>query len=127
MKKAETKTVYKAILHNNDGTILYNHGDGRGLVLQPFDPKTGQPIRTHKSTALYRHFDRNGVLLYIGISMSAMARMCQHNHASYMWTDDIATMTIDWLESREQALEAEKAAIIAEKPMYNIVHNRCKE
>ena len=31
---------------------------------------------------LYRHFDCDGVLLYVGISLSTVARLCEHKHSS---------------------------------------------
>ena len=114
------KMQFRAILGINDKPLKFNHGDGKGLVSIPFDDLE---IEDGKRTALYRHFDAKGNLLYIGISASAMARMCQHKQAAYKWTDDIATMTVEWLDSRYSALRAERDAIIAEKPMYNINHN----
>lgn len=102
----------------------YNHGDGRGLVSQPFDLLTGLPIINPARTSLYRHFDVHDNLLYVGISLNAMARMSQHTGAYYTWTEDVATMKIEWFESRELALAAEKIAIKKEKPRHNIIHNK---
>ena len=74
---------------------------------------------------LYRHFDEDGVLLYIGISLSSMHRLSQHQNAS-AWYGDIANMTIEKFDSREEVLIAEKNAIIEEKPKHNIKHNMQK-
>jgi len=73
--------------------------------------------------ALYRHYDKNDALLYVGISLSSIARMVQHKQKAD-WTGDAVKMTTEWLDSREEALEAEKIAIKEESPLYNIVHNR---
>lgn len=79
-----------------------------------------------KRTALYRHFDATGKLLYIGISLSAVHRLKQHT-IDKAWADDIASMTVEQYGSREEALEAERDAIIAEKPLWNVMHNKKSE
>lgn len=74
-------------------------------------------------TVLYRHFDAAGCLLYVGISLSAVNRLKQHV-ADKEWACDIATVTVQQYPTREDALDAEKAAIIAEKPLWNVIHNK---
>ena len=74
-------------------------------------------------TALYRHFDAGGELLYVGISLSPAYRLSQHRDASH-WFPRVATVTIEWLPSRDEALRAERAAIQSEHPQCNIVHMR---
>lgn len=68
-------------------------------------------------TALYRHFDASGTLLYVGISLSAVARLSQHGRKP--WFDAIDTMTVEYFDDRFSALRAERAAIISEKPSFN--------
>lgn len=75
-----------------------------------------------KKTALYRHFDKSGVLLYIGISSSATARAVQHHNGS-RWADLIARIDVEHYDTREEALAAESAAIKTEKPPFNVVGN----
>ena len=70
---------------------------------------------------LYRHFDKDGVLLYVGISISAVYRLGGHRNAS-SWYSDIARVEIERHESRESALVAEKEAIQKELPKHNIQH-----
>lgn len=73
-------------------------------------------------TQLYRHFDTKGLLLYVGISLRAIHR--QHEHAkSKDWFAKIANITIEEFPDRDSAIEAEKKAIIHERPLYNVVHN----
>lgn len=72
-------------------------------------------------TALYRYFDADGRLLYVGVSLSGIARQSQHQSASH-WYADHASMTTEWFATRSEALEAERMAIITEKPIYNVVH-----
>lgn len=72
-------------------------------------------------TALYRHFDAGGRLLYIGISLSPTYRLAQHRGCS-AWFRDIASVTIQWFPDRPAALDAEREAIRAENPEFNTVH-----
>ena len=66
-------------------------------------------------TQLYRHFDKEDNLLYVGISFSSLLRLSQHKSLS-SWYDQISRVTIENFENREQALEAETKAILNEKP-----------
>jgi len=70
---------------------------------------------------LYRHFDKVGDLLYIGVSKSAFTRASQHKFSS-TWFRDIATIAIEHHKTRASALSAERKAIINERPKYNIDH-----
>lgn len=71
---------------------------------------------------LYRHFDVDGRLLYVGISNSAIARLKEHQHGHSHWVDEIAHMTVETFPSREIALAMERWAIQREKPLHNIAH-----
>jgi excinuclease UvrABC nuclease subunit len=75
---------------------------------------------------LYRHFDCNGTLLYVGISLNAINRTYAHIKTCE-WTELIANISVHPYSTREDALEAEKIAIANEKPQFNIYHNgqRC--
>jgi predicted DNA-binding transcriptional regulator AlpA/predicted GIY-YIG superfamily endonuclease len=72
-----------------------------------------------RRTALYRHFDYEGRLLYIGVAYDPDQRW--HTHASSTWRHlvDRSRTTIEWYESRELAEEAEDKAIAEEKPPHN--------
>jgi hypothetical protein len=74
---------------------------------------------TDNPVSLCRHFDFEGRLLYVGISLSALTRLAQHRRESY-WYDHIARVEIEHFETREEALEAEAEAIRHEKPLHNI-------
>jgi hypothetical protein len=73
-------------------------------------------------TNLYRHFDADGNLLYVGISLSALTRLYAHGKAA--WYNDIKNVTIENYPTKRMALDAEKNAIKTEKPMHNIMHNK---
>ncbi len=68
---------------------------------------------------LYRHFDQHGHLLYVGQSISALARLLSHK--SSPWIADIAFVSIDRYESADALNEAEAVAIAHEAPIYNRV------
>ena len=72
---------------------------------------------------LYRHFDRHGTLLYVGVSLSAVTRMRGHRNVS-SWYDQITRVEIETYRTRREALDAEKKAILLEGPLYNIASTR---
>ena len=74
---------------------------------------------TATRTKVYRHFDKDGALLYVGVSLNAVVRLSQHKRVSH-WFDEIHNITIESFETRKQALDAETKAIQEEKPKYNI-------
>ena len=75
-------------------------------------------------TALYRHFDAYGDLLYVGISLSAVARLAQHKSAP--WFQDITDIKVEWFDDREDAEIAEIQAIRTEFPEHNVIHREGK-
>ena len=79
----------------------------------------------HDSTDLYRYFDAEGRLLYVGISFSAIARAAQHRQLKGWWRD-VANMTVTHLLTRRDAEQAEREAIITEKPIHNVSHSTGK-
>jgi hypothetical protein len=74
---------------------------------------------TPTATALYRHFDSEGCLLYVGISLNAIARLANHRLTSH-WFETVARVEIERFRSRQAALAAERKAIRTEKPLHNI-------
>lgn len=78
-------------------------------------------IAERESTALYRHFDAAGNLLYVGISLNAVARLYQHSIGA-KWFRDIARIEVEWHPSRSAAAAAEIAAIRSERPLHNTAH-----
>lgn len=77
--------------------------------------------RDNSTYSLYRHFDADHNLLYVGISLSTLQRIGEHK-SSAVWFDLIALVTIERFSNKAKALEAEKAAIKNEGPFYNVVH-----
>lgn len=58
---------------------------------------------------LYRHYDAEGALLYVGISSRPGYRLSQHEERSAWWKD-IARVDLEKFESRAAALLAEAEA-----------------
>lgn len=73
-----------------------------------------------KQTKLYRHFDVHGRLLYVGISLSAVSRLSQHNKNAH-WEGKIARVEVEKYPNRQEALRAEAWAIELEQPLHNTV------
>jgi hypothetical protein len=70
---------------------------------------------------LYRHFDKDGDLLYVGISLSAVDRSKQHRNGSDWWPE-VASITVENFASRSAAERAERKAIANERPIHNTMH-----
>lgn len=76
-----------------------------------------------KSQTLYRLYDQNETLLYVGVSKSAIARLTQHLDTQ-PWAAEIVHQRLEHLAvTRRQIEQIEREVIIAEKPKYNIIHN----
>ena len=73
-------------------------------------------------TTLYRHYDINDNLLYVGISINAFNRLKQHKKYSE-WSNKAVKMLHESFNTREEALIAERNAIKRERPLYNVIHN----
>jgi predicted GIY-YIG superfamily endonuclease len=103
------------------------------LLLKLDSDTTGQDLRAITvlaqlnavPTALYRHFNSEGVLLYIGVSMTITGRMARHE-TDAVWFREIDHIKLQWFGSRSAALMAEEHAIKTEKPLYNVVFNEGK-
>jgi predicted GIY-YIG superfamily endonuclease len=74
-------------------------------------------------TAVYRFYDKQGALLYVGATRGPQARWRQHA-SKRAWWPDVARKTIRWYQAKDAALAAEKEAIRAECPRYNVMHLR---
>jgi len=75
------------------------------------------------TTDLYRFYDADERLLYVGISLSAIGRAAQHRSEKNWWCD-VARMHVEHLPTRSTAMHAEREAIRSERPIHNVVHNR---
>jgi hypothetical protein len=71
---------------------------------------------------LYRFFDSQGTLLYVGISRDWMSRLTQHQkHADFF--SAVAGMTLERFPDRASVVAAELRAIRDENPLFNRADN----
>lgn len=71
---------------------------------------------------LYRFFDSQGTLLYVGISGNWMARLKSHAKTADFYSA-VAGMTIERFPDRESVVAAELEAIESENPLFNRADN----
>lgn len=82
----------------------------------PRDEPVAPP--TPGTTALYRFFDSDGLLLYVGITSTTDSRWSHHRlHAA--WWPQAATKQVEWFTERGDAAAAELEAIRTEAPLWN--------
>lgn len=72
-------------------------------------------------TALYRFYDPDEKLLYVGITRNPPSRFRDHE-SQKIWWRQIARIDVEWHPNRQDALDAEREAIRTEKPLHNIIH-----
>lgn len=72
---------------------------------------------------LYRLMDAAGTLLYVGISNGAPRRLSQHI-ATKEWYGEVASITFEHFESKDEVAARERFVITSEHPTHNIRHNR---
>lgn len=78
-------------------------------------------IRAAQPHYLYRCYDADGALLYVGMTYNPPARMRQHaKRAAWYPLADSFRLTV--FPSREYAAEKEREAIIRERPRFNKTH-----
>jgi hypothetical protein len=73
-------------------------------------------------TALYRFYGAGDQLLYVGIT-ERLGKRWETHMRNKPWWPDVRRQTVHWHPTRAQASEAEVAAIVDEKPLYNVVHS----
>lgn len=76
-----------------------------------------------KTHCLYRMFDSNGDLLYVGISCNPPVRIKQHSRDKD-WFPEVRTITLESFHTRDELEQAEKRSIQTEHPKYNVMHSR---
>lgn len=76
----------------------------------------------HLPTDVYRIYDIDGNLLYVGCSVNAYTRIPQHK-AYTVWYQRMARFTVHRYRDRAIALAIEDLAISTEKPEFNVTQN----
>lgn len=93
---------------------------GGYLLREPAGWRHGVATAERRATCLYR-FYRGPELLYVGITGRLPARVREHGREKAWWRE-VTYCTVDHYDSRHEAEYAERAAIKAERPRYNIAH-----
>lgn len=80
------------------------------------------PQHADRPHFVYRAFDADTRLLYVGCTLDFERRKAEH---TYMrpWGRDVARWTVERFEDQRSALAAEERAIAAEKPLHNAMYN----
>lgn len=79
------------------------------------------PIHNQEHS-LYRFFGAGDVLLYVGLTVRLPTRLRDHQRGKAWWTE-VERMTVQRYPGRPEVEEAERLAIMIERPKYNIQHN----
>ena len=74
-----------------------------------------------QQTALYRFYDGEGTLLYVGITKRPPTRFDAHAADKPGWPE-VTRIEIEWCESRAEADRRERTAIKSEHPKWNVIH-----
>ncbi len=82
----------------------------------PVRPSTEDSVP--KRTALYRLYDAEGQLLYIGISALPKARWERHSTLQPWW-HLVAKKSVEWFDDRASATAAEAESTATEAPLYD--------
>ena len=82
------------------------------------------PVTTVRepSYVLYRFYDVEHVLLYVGVTGKLSRRIKQHE-STKSWWHKVASIKIERFPSQTDVFAAEKFAIVTEGPIYNGSHN----
>ncbi|MEU9947078.1 GIY-YIG nuclease family protein [Streptomyces sp. NPDC047939] len=87
------------------------------------DPDASPPEGWVRPTGLYRFFDEQERLLYVGITSRLRIRMTEHaRDYAETWWPLVASRSVEWYQTRSEAGRAERTAITTEKPPYNVLH-----
>lgn len=70
-------------------------------------------------TYVYRIFDTDGQLIYVGATANPESRILAHKHTSW-WYPQLGRIKIKVYPTRTAATDAEKAAIRTEFPRWNV-------
>jgi hypothetical protein len=119
--------------YDADGRQILNYEQAARKALAMLDASTSAsniPDKWHSFAArgivptcfLYRHYDAQGDLLYIGMSLNVLARQVRHIERA-AWANTIYQIVIEPFATREELLAAEEYAIRTEFPKHNFTHN----
>lgn len=82
-------------------------------------PKKPRAYELCETQYLYRYFDAEDNLLYVGITVDVAKRARGHQKSSNWWNLQVK-VTTEVYKSRKEVIEAERLAILRETPRYNV-------
>lgn len=71
-------------------------------------------------TAVYRCFDSEDRLLYVGCSDDVRRRLWKHSSSGAVWFPDMVRHEVEEFPTRAEALQQETLACQVEGPLYNV-------
>lgn len=71
------------------------------------------------AATVYRFYDADGTLLYVGMSAALPSRLAEHSSVQPWWAH-VATIKLEHYSDRDSAREAERQAIETEMPVHNV-------
>lgn len=77
-------------------------------------------------TALYRLYDADGVLIYVGISNNPERRWKSHAQDKPWWPE-VVEKKVEWFETRKSAARIETTEIGEEDPRHNRTGEKAKK
>lgn len=80
-------------------------------------------MTTTRQCVVYRCYDANDRLIYVGASSSMERRLICHRTQAW-WYGLVFRITYELHEDMDAAFAAESAAIIAERPAFNLAQRR---
>ena len=93
------------------------------LRYAPADRRRNAAVDPNRRTAVYRHYDKDGTLLYVGCSVDPTHRFVLHTYTSD-WHTFSDRCEVEWYEDRNTALRVERDAIESEDPIFNVRDSR---
>jgi predicted GIY-YIG superfamily endonuclease len=81
-------------------------------------------VSTERPAFVYRTFDAEGRLLYIGMTYNLGKRFYEHERKAKWWADFV-DLTVTAYPNRDDAAAAEWSAIRYERPLHNVRSGIC--
>jgi len=85
-------------------------------------PRGQMPTPLERPASIYRYFDRDDILLYVGSTRAGLARN-QHHSIHQFWWPLVSRQEVEHFPTQAEARERERALISELRPAFNQRHN----